>query len=127
MNTNHNTRQLILEAIFELSGDEINSVADAKRYAMMSDYDLTKELISIANYYRVGFDNIDIEYPMYTKEGSMYYAIMSENNTIQLDVYNNAITTYCYIVGADFDETSEDEFNAKYQETLDDLAKSLQF
>lgn len=127
MNTNHNTRQLILEAIFGLSTYDINSVDEAKRYAMMSDYDLVKELISITNHYRVAFDNIEIKYPMYTKDGSNYYAIVNENNTIQLDVYNNAISTYCYIVGEDYDKISEAEFNAKYKETLDDLAKSLQF
>ena len=45
-------RQKLIDAIFDMAGDEIETVQDAKKYAMMSDEQLVDELINIAEYYR---------------------------------------------------------------------------
>lgn len=45
-------RQKLIDAIFDMAGDEIENVQDAKKYASMSDEQLVDELINIAEYYR---------------------------------------------------------------------------
>jgi hypothetical protein len=45
-------RQKLIDAIFDMAGDEIETVQDAKKFAMMSDEQLVDELINIAEYYR---------------------------------------------------------------------------
>ena len=45
-------RQKLIDTIFDMAGDEIETVEDAKKFAMMSDEQLVDELINIAEYYR---------------------------------------------------------------------------
>jgi len=45
-------RQKLIDAIFDMAGDEIETVQDAKKFAKMSDEQLVDELINIAEYYR---------------------------------------------------------------------------
>jgi hypothetical protein len=45
-------RQKLIDAIFDMAGDEIETVQDAKKFAAMSDEQLVDELINIAEYYR---------------------------------------------------------------------------
>ena len=45
-------RQKLIDAIFDMAADEIETVQDAKKYAKMSDEQLVDELINIAEYYR---------------------------------------------------------------------------
>ena len=45
-------REKLIEAIFDMAGDEIENVQDAKKYASMTDEQLVDELINIAEYYR---------------------------------------------------------------------------
>jgi hypothetical protein len=45
-------RQKLIDAIFDMAGDEIETVQDAKRFAAMSDEQLVDEVINLANYYR---------------------------------------------------------------------------
>ena len=45
-------REKLIEAIFDMAGDEIETIQDAKRFAMMSDEQLVDELIHLAEYYR---------------------------------------------------------------------------
>ena len=45
-------RTKLIDAIFDMAGDEIETVQDAKKFAAMSDEQLVDELINIAEYYR---------------------------------------------------------------------------
>jgi hypothetical protein len=45
-------RTKLIDAIFDMAGDEIETVQDAKKFASMSDEQLVDELINIAEYYR---------------------------------------------------------------------------
>ena len=45
-------REKLIDAIFDMAGDEIETVKDAKKYASMTDEQLVDELINIAEYYR---------------------------------------------------------------------------
>lgn len=45
-------REKLIDAIFDMAGDEIETVRDAKKYASMTDEQLVDELINIAEYYR---------------------------------------------------------------------------
>lgn len=45
-------RMKLIDAIFDMAGDEIETVQDAKKYASMTDEQLVDELINIAEYYR---------------------------------------------------------------------------
>lgn len=45
-------REKLIDAIFDMAGDEINTIADAKKYAAMTEEQLVDELINIAEYYR---------------------------------------------------------------------------
>ena len=45
-------RQKLIDAIFDMAADEIETVQDAKKFAAMSDEQLVDELINIAEYYR---------------------------------------------------------------------------
>lgn len=45
-------REKLIDAIFDMAGDEIETVQDAKKYASMTDAQLVDELINIAEYYR---------------------------------------------------------------------------
>ena len=45
-------RQKLIDAIFDMAGDEIETIQDAKKFAMMSDEQLVDEIINIAEYYR---------------------------------------------------------------------------
>jgi hypothetical protein len=45
-------RQKLIDAIFDMAGDEIETVQDAKKFAAMSDEQLVDEIINIAEYYR---------------------------------------------------------------------------
>lgn len=45
-------RQKLINAIFDMAGDEIETIQDAKKFAMMSDEQLVDEIINIAEYYR---------------------------------------------------------------------------
>ena len=45
-------REKLIDAIFDMAGDEIETVQDAKKYASMTDEQLVDELINIAEYYR---------------------------------------------------------------------------
>ena len=45
-------RQKLIDAIFDMAGDEIETVQDAKKFAKMSDEQLVDEVINLANYYR---------------------------------------------------------------------------
>jgi hypothetical protein len=45
-------RTKLIDAIFDMAGDEIETVQDAKKFASMTDEKLVDELINIAEYYR---------------------------------------------------------------------------
>ncbi len=45
-------RQKLIDAIFDMAGDEIETVQDAKKFAAMSDEQLVDEIIYLAEYYR---------------------------------------------------------------------------
>ena len=45
-------RQKLIDAIFDMAGDEIETIQDAKKFAMMSYEQLVDEIINIAEYYR---------------------------------------------------------------------------
>ena len=45
-------RTKLIDAIFDMAGDEIETVQDAKKFASMTDEQLVDELINIAEYYR---------------------------------------------------------------------------
>jgi hypothetical protein len=45
-------REKLINAIFDMAGDEIENVQDAKKYALMTEDQLVDELINIAEYYR---------------------------------------------------------------------------
>lgn len=45
-------RQKLIDAIFDMAGDEIETVQDAKKFAAMSDEQLVDEIINLAEYYR---------------------------------------------------------------------------
>jgi hypothetical protein len=45
-------RQKLIDAIFDMAGDEIETVQDAKKFAAMSDEQLVDEVINLAEYYR---------------------------------------------------------------------------
>jgi hypothetical protein len=45
-------REKLIEAIFDMAGDEIETIQNAKKFAMMSDEQLVDELINLAEYYR---------------------------------------------------------------------------
>jgi hypothetical protein len=45
-------RKKLIEAIFDFSSDEIETIEEAKRFAMMSDEELVDALIDIANFFR---------------------------------------------------------------------------
>jgi hypothetical protein len=45
-------RQKLIDAIFDMAGDEIETIQDAKKFAAMSDEQLVDEIINIAEYYR---------------------------------------------------------------------------
>lgn len=45
-------REKLIDAIFDMADDEIETVEDAKKYASMTDEQLVDELINIAEYYR---------------------------------------------------------------------------
>lgn len=45
-------REKLINAIFDMAGDEINTINDAKKYAAMTEQQLVDELINIAEYYR---------------------------------------------------------------------------
>jgi hypothetical protein len=45
-------RQKLIDAIFDMAGDEIETVQGAKKFAAMSDEQLVDEVINLANYYR---------------------------------------------------------------------------
>lgn len=46
------SRQLMVRAIMELAGDEIESIQDAMKIAMETDEQLVNRLIGIALYYK---------------------------------------------------------------------------
>lgn len=46
------SRQLMVRAIMELAGDEIESIEDAMKIAMETDEQLVNRLIGIALYYK---------------------------------------------------------------------------
>jgi hypothetical protein len=50
-------REKLIEAIFDMAGDEIETVQDAKKFAMMSDEQLVDEIIHLAEYYRTNSNN----------------------------------------------------------------------
>lgn len=45
-------RRKLINAIFDMVADEIQTIKDAQEYAAMSDEQLVDELISIAKYFR---------------------------------------------------------------------------
>jgi hypothetical protein len=45
-------RKKLIEAIFNLSGDEIETVQDAKDLALLNEEELVDRLIAIAEFYR---------------------------------------------------------------------------
>ncbi len=45
-------RQKLIDVIFDMAGDEIETVQDAKKFAAMSDEQLVDEVINLAEYYR---------------------------------------------------------------------------
>jgi hypothetical protein len=51
------TRELLIDAIVDLGGDEIESVSDALKLAKMDARELVEQLISIAEYYKNESDN----------------------------------------------------------------------
>jgi hypothetical protein len=51
------TRELLIDAIVDLGGDEIESVSDALNIAKMDARELVEQLISIAKYYKNESDN----------------------------------------------------------------------
>ena len=50
-------REKLIDAIFDMAGDEMENIKDAKKYASMSDEQLVDELINIAEYYRTRNNN----------------------------------------------------------------------
>jgi len=53
------SRQLMVRAIMELAGDEIESIEDAMKIAMETDEQLVNRLIGIALYYKHKTENND--------------------------------------------------------------------
>lgn len=45
-------REKLIEAIFDMASDEILTISDAKKYAVMELDQLVDEIINIAEYYR---------------------------------------------------------------------------
>ena len=50
-------REKLIDAIFDMAGDEMENIQDVKKYASMSDEQLVDELINIAEYYRTRNNN----------------------------------------------------------------------
>ena len=46
------TRELLIEAILDLAGDEFTNPNDVSELAKKSEYQLVEELINIAEYFR---------------------------------------------------------------------------
>jgi hypothetical protein len=57
MKTTQSVRELLIDAIVDLGGDEIESVSDALKLAKMDARELVEQLISIAEYYKNESDN----------------------------------------------------------------------
>ena len=53
------SRQLMVRAIMELAGDEIETIQDAMKIAMETDEQLVNRLIGIALYYKHKTENND--------------------------------------------------------------------
>jgi hypothetical protein len=51
-------RQKLINAIFDMAGDEIETIEDAKKFAKMSDEQLVDEIINIAEYYRTQSNSV---------------------------------------------------------------------
>jgi hypothetical protein len=45
-------RKKLIEAIFDFASDEIETIEDAKNFAMMSDEELVNVLVGILAYYK---------------------------------------------------------------------------
>jgi hypothetical protein len=52
-------RKKLIEAIFEFSSDEIETVEDAKEFALMSVEELVDALIDITEYFRNQVNDMD--------------------------------------------------------------------
>ena len=52
MKQQYTMRKKLIDAIFDMASDEIETIQDAKKFASMSDEELVDELINIAEYYR---------------------------------------------------------------------------
>lgn len=50
--TQTTTRELLIEAIIDFAGDEFESSLDYVKLSKKSEYELIKELINIAEYFR---------------------------------------------------------------------------
>ena len=55
-------RQKLINAIFDMAGDEIETIEDAKKFARMSDEQLVDEIINIAEYYRTQSNSVDDDF-----------------------------------------------------------------
>lgn len=52
-------RELLIDAIIELAGDEFETIPDLISLAKANEIQLINQLISIANYYKEETNNID--------------------------------------------------------------------
>ena len=70
---------------------------------------------------------MDLEFPYYTKDGSVMYAILSPMKTIALYQNSNSIDSFLSIIGAEYEEIREIEyynaFNRVMQNILEDLSR----
>ena len=52
-------RELLIDAIFDLSGDEYESVQDVLELAKESEYQLVERLVGIACFYKDQFNDVN--------------------------------------------------------------------
>jgi hypothetical protein len=68
---------------------------------------------------------IEIEFPYFTKDGAVYYSILSPSKTIVLYANSNSIDTYISVIGAEHEPIRESEYMNVFHEVMGNILKDL--
>jgi hypothetical protein len=68
---------------------------------------------------------IDLEFPYYTKDGSVFYAILSPRKTIVIYTNSNSIDTFLSIIGVEHESIRESEFVTAFDKAMGEILKDL--
>jgi hypothetical protein len=68
---------------------------------------------------------MDLEFPYYTKDGSVMYAIVSPYKTIAIYTNSNSIDTFLSILGVEYEEIRESEYINAFDKVMNNILTDL--